>query len=82
MASILPVSDLRNYNEVLKNCQKGAPVYLTKNGRGRVVVMDFEDYERDRAEKKLLMKLQEAEEAVKDGEGWLDLDELKALVGE
>ena len=35
-----------------------------------------------RQEKKLLMKLQEAEEAVKDGEGWLDLDELKALVGE
>ena len=79
MANILPVSDLRNYNEVLKNCHKGEPVYLTKNGRGRFVVMDFEDYERDRAEKKLLMKLQEA---VKDGEGWLNLDELKALVGE
>ena len=81
MANILPVSDLRNYNEVLKNCHKGEPVYLTKNGRGRFVVMDIEDYERDRAEKKLLMKLQEAEEAVKDGEGWLSLDELKALVG-
>ena len=81
MANILPVSDLRNYNEVLKNCHKGEPVYLTKNGRGRFVVMDIEDYERDRAEKKLLLKLQEAEEAVKDGEGWLDLDELKALVG-
>ena len=72
MANILPVSDLRNYNEVLKNCHKGEPVYLTKNGRGRFVVMDIEDYERDRAEKKLLMKLQEAEEAVKDGEGWLE----------
>ena len=47
-----------------------------------VVVMDFEDYERDRAEKKRLLKLQKAEEAVKDGEGWMDLDELKALVGE
>ena len=80
MANILPVSDLRNYNEVLKKCHKGEPVYLTKNGRGRFVVM--EDYERDRAEKKLLLKLQEAEEAVKDGEGWLNLDELKALVGE
>ena len=80
MANILPVSDLRNYNEVLKNCHKGEPVYLTKNGRGRFVVMDIEDYERDRAEKKLLLKLQEAEEAVKDGEGWLDLDELKADV--
>ena len=82
MPNILPVSDLRNYNEVLKNCQVGEPVFLTKNGRGKFVVMDIEDYERDRAEKKLLLKLQEAEEAVKDGEGWLDLDELKALVGE
>ena len=57
-------------------------MFLTKNGRGRFAVLDIEDYERDRAEKKLLMKLQEAEEAVKDGEGWLSLDELKALVGE
>ena len=75
-------SAAKNYNEVLKNCHRGEPVYLTKNGRGRFVVMDIEDYERDRAEKKLLMKLQEAEEAVKDGEGWLNLDELKTLVGE
>ena len=27
--NILPVSDLRNYNEVLKNCQVGEPVFLT-----------------------------------------------------
>ena len=82
MPNILSVSDLKNYNEVLKNCRKGEPVYLTKNGRGRYVVMDIEDFERDHAEKKLWMKLQEAEEAVKDGEGWMNLDELKALVGE
>lgn len=69
MANILQVSDLRNYNEVLKKCHSGEPVFLTKNGRGRFVVLDIEDYERDRAEKKLLMKLQEVEEAVKDGEG-------------
>ena len=75
-------SDLRNYNEVLKNCQVGEPVFLTKNGRGRFVVMDIEDYERDKAEKKLLEKLQEAEAAVKDGKGWLSLDELKTMVGE
>ena len=81
MASILPVSDLRNYNEVLKNCHKGEPVYLTKNGRGRYVVLDIEDYEREQAEKKLLMKLHEAEEAVKDGKGWLNLAELKKIMG-
>lgn len=79
MASILPVSDLRNYNEVLKNCHKGEPVYLTKNGRGRFVVMDIEDYERERAEKKLLVKLQEA---VKEEKEWLDLNELKDLMEE
>lgn len=82
MANILPVSDLRNYNEVLKNCRKGEPVFLTKNGRERFVVLDIEDYGREQAEKKLLVKLQEAEEAVKDGKGWMSMDELKELVGE
>ena len=80
MPSILPVSDLRNYNEVLKNCQAGEPVFLTKNGRGKFVILDIEDYERERAEKKLLMKLREAEGAVKDGNAWLTLDELKATL--
>ncbi len=79
MPNILPLSDLRNYNEVLKNCHKGEPIYLTKNGRGRFVVMDIEDYERECAEKKLLIKINEAEDAVKDGQGWSDLDELKAI---
>ncbi len=82
MANILPVIDLKNYNEVLKNCRKGEPVFMTKNGRERFVVLDIEDYGREQAEKKLLVKLQEAEEAVKDGKGWLSLDELKELVGE
>ena len=53
MPNILPVSDLRNYNEVLKNCQVGEPVFLTKNGRGKFVVMDIEDYECEKAEKKM-----------------------------
>ena len=69
-------------NEVLKNCHKGEPVYLTKNGGGVFVFMYIEDYDRGHAEKKLLMKLQEAEEVVKDCEGWLNLDELKAPVEE
>ena len=80
MTTILPVSDLRNYNEVLKNCRVGEPVFLTKNGRGRFVVLDIEDYEKDRAERKLLLKLQEAEDAVKDESQWLSLDELKTAL--
>ena len=81
MPNILPVSDLRNYNEVLKNCHVGEPVFLTKNGRGRFVVMDIEDYERDKAERKLLMMLQEAEDAVKDEKEWMTLEEAKSKFG-
>lgn len=80
MPTILPVSDLRNYNEVLKNCNNGEPVYLTKNGKGRYVVLDIKDYERDQAEKKLLTLLAEAEEAGKDEKSWMSLDELKKRV--
>ena len=76
-----PSMQLKLYNEVLKNCQIGEPVFLTKNGRGKFVVMDIEDYEREKAEKKLLMKLQEAEEAVRDESAWMSLDELKKSVG-
>lgn len=47
MPNILPVSDLRNYNEVLKNCHNGESVFLTKNGRVKYVVMDIEDYEKE-----------------------------------
>ena len=34
MPNIKPISDLRNYTEVLKETSEGAPVFLTKNGRG------------------------------------------------
>ena len=71
--NIFSVSDLKNYNEVLKNCQVGEPVFLIQNGRGRFVVIDMEDYEREKAEKKLLMKLQEA---VKDESAWMNLRNL------
>ena len=57
------------------------PVFLIQNGRGRFMVMDIEDYEREKAEKKLLMKLKEAEEAVRDESAWMSLDELKKSVG-
>lgn len=80
MPNILPVSKLRNYNEVLKNCVIGEPVFLTRNGKGKSVIMAIEDYEREKAEKKLLMKFQE-EDAVKDEGVWMSLDELKASVG-
>lgn len=44
MPNIKPVSDLRNYGEVLRDVAIGQPVFLTKNGHGRYAVLDIEEY--------------------------------------
>lgn len=65
MPNIKPISDLRNYTEVLKDCTSGEPVFLTKNGRGKYVLMDMKDFEKQKAILTLLSKLSEGEASVK-----------------
>lgn len=44
---IIPMRDLKNTVEVEKKCaEENGPVYVTKNGYGRLVVMDIDYYER------------------------------------
>ena len=44
---IIPMRDLKNTVEVERRCaEENGPVYVTKNGEGRLVVMDIEYYER------------------------------------
>lgn len=74
MPNIKPISDLRNYNEVLKDCQNGEPVFLTKNGRGKYVVVDIEEYERQQTILELRAKLNEAEDVIKTGDEWQTLN--------
>jgi len=63
MTIIRPVSDLRNnFNEISKICHKeGQPVYITKNGKGDLVVMSLAVYERKEALFDLYQKLSLAE---------------------
>lgn len=81
MPNIKPVSDLRNYNEVLKDIAVGEPVFLTKNGRGRYVIIDMADYQKQEATLKLLSKLGEAEKVIETGEKWLTSDDVKKELG-
>ena len=80
MPNIKPVSDLRNYTDVLKDISAGAPVFLTKNGRGRYVIVDLDDYERMQATVKLLDKLSEAEMSVKEN-NWISGDKAREILG-
>jgi len=44
---IIPIRDLKNTTEVERLCaEENGPVFVTKNGYSRLVVMDIEYYER------------------------------------
>ena len=70
---IVPMRELKNTVEIERRCaEENGPVFVTKNGYGRLVVMDIEYYERtmkEMEELKLVMEgLKDAEEGrVVDG---------------
>lgn len=44
---IIPMRDLKNTDEVERRCtEENGPVFVTKNGYGRLVVMDIDYYEK------------------------------------
>lgn len=80
MPNIKPVSDLRNYNEVLRDIAVGEPVFLTKNGRGRYAIIDIDEYEKMQATLKLLTALSSGEKSGNE-KGWLKADEVEKTLG-
>ena len=80
MPNIKPVSDLRNYNEVLKDIAFGEPVYLTKNGRGCYAIITIDEYEKLKASLRLMGELAEGARSGNE-EGWLSLKELENELG-
>lgn len=80
MPNIKPISDLRNYTEVLKEATDGSPVFLTKNGRGEYVILNMAEYDRMKATITLMSKLAEGEESARR-EGWLTAEEVEAELG-
>ena len=80
MPNIKPISDLRNYTEVLKEVRVNQPVYLTRNGRGAYAIVDMEELDRLKATLQLLTKLEEGEQSVRE-KGWLTAEEVDASLG-
>lgn len=80
MPNIKPVSDLRNYNEVLRDIVVGEPVFLTKNGRGKYAIVAMEEFEKLHAALKLLGELAQGEASARE-QGWVDLLEVEKLFG-
>lgn len=77
--NIRPSAAIRqNYNEIADLCRKtAAPVFLTKNGEGDLVVMDIETFQHREAMLKLREELLAVEEDRLAGRTGCDLDELE-----
>ena len=75
---IIPMRDLKNTVEVERQCkEEQGPIFVTKNGYGRLVVMDIEYYE------STIQKMEEARlliEALEDVEEGRMLDGKEALL--
>ena len=75
---ISPMRDLKNTVEVERQCkEEQGPIFVTKNGYGRLVVMDIEYYE------STIQKMEEARlliEALEDVEEGRMLDGKEALL--
>lgn len=66
MPNIKPVSDLRNYSEVLQDVAEGSPVFLTKNGRGKYAILDMRDYEKTLATIRLMNELEKGRRSAEE----------------
>ena len=65
---IIPMRDLKNTVEVERQCkEEQGPIFVTKNGYGRLVVMDIEYYESTIQKMEEARLLIEALEDVKEG---------------
>ena len=80
MPNIKPISDLRNYTEVLHDVAAGEPVFLTKNGRVRYALLDIRDYEKMQATIRLMNDLAKGRRSG-ETEGWLTLEEVEEHLG-
>jgi len=74
--NIKPISDLRNYGEVLRSVSVGSPVFLTKNGRGQYAVLhidEYVEYEKTLAWRKLKSELDRGRQSGEEN-GWISAD--------
>ena len=80
MPTIIPISDLRNYGQVLDKVESGKPVYLTKNGYGKYSIHDIEDeeiFEKAKAMVRLMGELN-AGFSSGDEQGWTSSEDVRA----
>ena len=79
MPIIRPISDLRNkfreISELVHECDE--PVFITREGRGDMVVMSMAAWERNQARDEIHRKIEEAEADERAGDRGITLKQLR-----
>lgn len=83
MPNIKPISELRNYTNVVKEVSYGSRVYLTKNGHGHIALInmhELDDLEKQLALYKFQVEMQKGEQSIAM-EGTISSKELRKELG-
>lgn len=68
MPAILPIRDLKNTAKISELCRvTDAPIFITKNGYGDMVIMSMKRYEETLAKLDVYTKLEAAEAQITQG---------------
>ena len=78
MPNVKPISDLRDYGEVLRSVSIGSPVFLTQDGQGVYAILDMEEYREYERMKAMDLLMEEVEKGRRSGEeeGYIPFDEV------
>lgn len=83
MATVIPISELTNYKEVLEKVTGGNPVYLSIDGNNKYVIRDMDDekeHEQTKAMLTLLLKLNEGRVSGSSS-GYINIDDVRKHFG-
>jgi hypothetical protein len=80
MPTITPVSELRNYGNVLDKVAVGSPVYLTRNGHGAYSIRDMKDEENFQKAEAMIRLISELNAGIQsaEDEGWVSEENFKS----
>jgi len=82
MPTITPISELRNYGNVLDKVAVGSPVYLTRNGHGVYSIRDMDDEENFEKAEAMIRLLCELNAGIRSAEeeGWISEEDLRSHI--
>ena len=83
MPTILPVSELRNYSNVIKKVRYGSRVYLTKNGYDQITLInskELDELEKQLALYRFQLEMAKGEKSIAE-EGAISAEDIKKELG-